>query len=349
LPDDVTDPALATLATVLDPVGLATSLRPVLPRHLGALQEARAHVLKHYPGKRCTLAIGLRTTSGWHEVIGKVYATDRSDVYQALDGIRQAGFGPDAAFSIPQPLVFVPALRLLLLESVQGTAARDIVLAGHERERALAAQQCAYWLARFQALAPRAGPIFDLSTHLRVMNVRLRDNAGLDGPVAEKAHRLFEQLDVGAARRGVSPTPGGVCAGHGSYSPSHVILGADRTVVIDWDGYSVADPARDVARFLVALKRLALGHLGSIRALDAVADVFAQAYIGLAYAGPKGPDRHAGPPFRAGSDVAARLPYYEAAICLQFASNMARRGRPDWQMKVETMLDEGLRLLQEQD
>jgi hypothetical protein len=345
LPDDVTDPALATLATVLDPVGLATYLRPVLPRHWGALQEARVHVIKHYPGKRCTLAIGLLTTSGWYDLIGKVYATDRSDVYRALDGIRQAGFGPDAAFSIPQALVFVSTLRLLLLEKVQGTTAREIVLAGHERERAgigntplpgvgttplLAAQQCAYWLARFQALAPRSGPIFDLSTHLRATDVRLRGSAGLDGPVAEKAHRLFEQLDVAAARRGVLPTPSGGCAGHGSYSPSHVILGADRTVTIDWDGYDVADPARDVARFIVALKRLALGHLGSIRALDAVAGVFAQAYVGLSR-----------------TEIAARLPCYEATICLQFASNMARRQRPHWQMKAETMLDEGLRTLEQ--
>ena len=64
-------------------------------------------------------------------------------------------------------------------------------------------------------------------------------------------------------------------------SPSHVILAAGRTVTIDWDGYDVADPARDVARFIVALKRLALGSLSSIRALDAVADVFVQTYVGL--------------------------------------------------------------------
>ena len=143
--------------------------------------EARVHVLKHYPGKRCTVAIAARTTSGWHDLIGKVYATDRSDVYRALDGIRQAGFGPDAAFSIPQPLVFVPALRLLLLEKVQGTVAREIVLAGHERDRALAAQQCAYWLARFQAVAPRSGPIFALSTHLRATDVRLRGSFSFHG------------------------------------------------------------------------------------------------------------------------------------------------------------------------
>jgi hypothetical protein len=112
--------------------------------------------------------------------------------------------------------------------------------------------------------------------------------------------------------------------------PSGRVVG--RTVTIDWDGYDVADPTRDVARFIVALKRLALSRLGSVRALDAVADAFAQTYAAV------------GRP-----EVAARLPCYEAAICLQIAANMARRQRPHWCMKVETMLDEGLRLLEEQE
>jgi aminoglycoside phosphotransferase (APT) family kinase protein len=323
--DDVSAPGLATLATVLDPVALAPYLLPVLPRHWGALQEARVHVLKHSPGKRCTVAIAVRTTSGWHDLIGTVYATDRSDVYRALERIRDAGFGPDAAFSIPQPLVFVPALRLLLLEKVQGPLVKEMVLAGPGRDRAVATDHCARWLARFQEVVPCSGPLFNLCAHLRATDRWGRGLATLEGPLADKARQLLEHVDAAAqVLHGSS-----LCAGHGSYSPSHVLLAAGRTVAIDWDSYDVADPARDVAHFLVALKRLALSRLGSIRALDAVADVFVQTYVGL------------GQP-----DVAARLPCYAAAFCLQIASNMAHKGRPYWQMKVETMLDEGLRTLE---
>jgi hypothetical protein len=323
--DGVSDPGLATLATVLDPVKLAPYLLPVLPQHWGALREVRVHVLKHDPGKRCTVAIAVHTTGGWHDLIGTVYATDRSDVYRALDRIRYAGFGPDAAFSIPQPLVFVPALRLLLLENVQGPLAKEMVLAGPEGDRALAAEQCACRLARFQEVAPRSGPLFNLCAHLRATDRWARGLATLEGPLADKAGRLLEHVD--AAARAL--TGSRLCAGHGSYSPSHVILAAGRTVAIDWDGYDVADPARDVAHFLVALKRLALSRLGSIRALDAVADVFVQTYVGL------------GQPH-----VAARLPCYEAASCLQIASDTACRAQMHWQMKVQTMLDEGLHTLE---
>src|SRR2546421_11509865 len=233
--DHAADAGIATLSTVLDAGELGSYLRPVLPGEWGAVQEVRVHVIKHYPGKRCTVGIGLCTTSGRHDLIGKVYTRDRPEVYQAMDALRKAGFGPDDPFSIPQPLVFVPALRLLLLERAQGATAREVVLAGDERDRALAAQQCAYWLARFHAVAPRSGPIFDLRAHLRATEVRLRGSAGLDGPLAKQAHRLLERLDVAAP----ALNSRAVCASHGSYSPSHVILGPHRTVAIDWDGYGV--------------------------------------------------------------------------------------------------------------
>ena len=68
-------------------------------------------------------------------------------------------------------------------------------------------------------------------------------------------------------------------------------------------GYDVADPARDAARFIMALEHLALGRLGSIRALDAVADVFEETYAAVGRPG-----------------VVAGLPFYKAATCLQLAA-----------------------------
>jgi len=47
------------------------------------------------------------------------------------------------------------------------------------------------------------------------------------------------------------------CAGHGSYNCNQIILTEERTITFDWDSYDVADPGRGVARFLVALQRLA--------------------------------------------------------------------------------------------
>src|ERR1700737_2473515 len=90
----ITDPGISTLPEVFDTVKMAMHLRQALPRRWGAIQNTQFRILKHHPASRCTLEIGLRTETGWSYLIGKVYATDRSDVYLAMDKLRRTGFGP---------------------------------------------------------------------------------------------------------------------------------------------------------------------------------------------------------------------------------------------------------------
>jgi ABC-type protease/lipase transport system fused ATPase/permease subunit len=66
--DGVSDPGITPLATVLDPIELATYLRPVLPSEWGRLRAVRLHVIQHHPGSRCTLDVALETASGWHNL-----------------------------------------------------------------------------------------------------------------------------------------------------------------------------------------------------------------------------------------------------------------------------------------
>jgi aminoglycoside phosphotransferase (APT) family kinase protein len=190
----------------------------------------------------------------------------------------------------------------------------------------VAAERSALWLARFQATAPQSGPVFDVRKHLMRLARWSSRIAALGGPFMEKSCLLLERLDVAAA----ALSSGGLGAGHASYGPAHVLLAGDRTLTIDWDGYDVADPARDAARFIIALERLALGRLGSIRALDAAADVFEETYVAV------------GRP-----DVAARLPFYKAATCLQLAAYGVHHKVSHCREEVATMLDEGLRILEQ--
>src|SRR5919197_1030323 len=66
-------------------------------------------------------------------------------------------FGPEQEVSIPEPLAYVPELRLLLQEKVDGPRAKEIFLADDERRRVDASVRSARWLARFHAIAPRSG------------------------------------------------------------------------------------------------------------------------------------------------------------------------------------------------
>ncbi len=318
------DPGIPTLEAVLDPAELAKHLSPPsLPWQWDTSQAIRLRVLKWHRGSRCTFEIGLKVASAWQELIGKVYAEDRLDVYQAMEAIARAGFGPEDEFSIPKALAYIPGLHLLLQEKVQGPRAKQFMLTGNERDRIAASERCARWLAKFHAVAPPGPEAMKPSTMDSIARWSQKI-AKLGEPVAGLAAQLSKRLEEGAA----AVANGEKCAGHGTYNYAQVIVNEDRTIAFDLDLYDVADPCRDVARFLVALQGLAFKHLGSIRALDTVAEVFVETYQGLS-------------PFR----LAAKLPWYRAWTCLRHAKYEADRPVCTFHEGIQTLLGEGLRVL----
>jgi aminoglycoside phosphotransferase (APT) family kinase protein len=324
------DPQIPTLADVLD--------RSTLVRYLGDIPRGQwnrgpivevlgVRVLKHHAGQRCTVEIGLQTEDGCHFLIGKIYHRDRQDVFEAMEKIWQAGFGVQDEFSIPQPVAYLPPLRLLLQEKVEGPIAKEIFKTGDEWSRAAGAEHCALWLARFHALGPKAGPVFDFDCWFKSARERARWIESFGGACAAKSRGLLHWLEETAG----ALQPVEMRAGHGSYSPAQVILFQGRTCAFDWDGYDVADPARDVARFLAALRRLALGRLRSIRALDGAADVFLKTYLAV------------GPP-----DVERNLRFFLVDAHLTLAMYSLFHSGIHREAKAEAMLAEGLRVAEGQ-
>ena len=321
----IADRGISTLPEVFDSVTARKYLRQALPDQWGVIEDIRFWTLKHHPGKRCTFEIRLRTANARTYLIGKVYAEDRSDVYRAMDELMRAGFGPGEELSIPQPIAYFPALRLLLQEKVEGPRAKQTFLTGGERDRAEAAERSARWLAKFHSIAPRSGRVFDLTKHMNAVERWSQTIAGLGEPFPSQARKLFRRLEEEAA----SANGRELCAGHGSYNCNQIILTKDRTITFDWDGHDVADPSRDVARFIVALQRLALKYLGSIRALDAVAEVFLKTYQALNPV-----------------EISATLSLYRGLTCLRLAKYEANRPVCTLREGIEALLAEGLRVLE---
>ena len=316
--DCINDPGLPTLPAVLNPLELGEHLRESLPSQTKGLKEIQVRLLRHHVGKRCVVEITLRATEGSSSLIGKVYAKDRSDIHQLMEEISRAGFGPCEEFSIPQPTAYLPALHLLLQERVEGRPAKESFLSDNESERTAAAERCARWLARFHAIAPRMEPIFHLSNHLVSIDRWFGRLASPGEPFADKAGELFKRLEAAASELHRIE----MCATHGSYNHHQVILAQGRTVAFDWDKYGLADPNRDVARFVVALRRLALRCLGSFHALDAAVEVFLKTYL------------CGGRP-----EVLANLQFFGAATCLKLAQYDVNRR--------QATLEEGLRILEQ--
>ena len=328
LVDSNSDPAIPTLAAVLDPAELVKQLSMCeAPRRQWDLsQGVRVIVLKWERASRCTFEIALKNASGWEEkLIGKVYAEDRIDIYQTMEELQQAGFGSEQEFGIPCPIAFIAPLRLLLYEKVPGTRARPLIVGPSGTESVNAVERCARWLAHFQAEAPRRGSMFRAQDYLRGLEEWFLDSGKSELPFADKAKNLTEQLN--AAARHLEGTE--MCASHGMYTCGQVLLTERRTVTIDWDTFNLTDPSHDVARFLVDLQRMALKYFGSLNALDQAAEVFLKTYA------------NAG-----GSYDATSLAFYRAAICLERTRSDVNKQNPGWRARAEMMLDEGLGLLQ---
>jgi aminoglycoside phosphotransferase (APT) family kinase protein len=321
------DPDGSALLAFLDKEELARHLNLFLSDQgqRASLPDARIRVLRWHKKNRCTMEITLETYGIFHELIGKIYAVNRSDTYRMMRTMWREGFDQSAKYSIPQPLMYMYSLRLLLQENVAGTSVREIFLGSDRHKQFEAAERSAHWLAYFHKRAPRLTQASPAEKQVARMKRWTRRLAELGDPVTEKSKQLFEKLEAEYSQlRGTEFT-----ACHNSYSPDHVLLADGRTAVIDWDSNDVGDPARDLAMFVVATQRLALCSLSSIRALDSLADAFLQTYMA-----------------ERGAGVFSRLRFYRAAMCLKVANYCAfNRQVPRWEKNVAAMVDEGVRVL----
>lgn len=326
LANTVHDPVDSALAAFLDVSEFKEQLGllwPAVPEW-GSVERVHTGVLKCHPGRRCAFEISLKTGSVSHELIGKVYKKERPYVFEVMRAVRRAGFDEHAEFSIPQPLAYVPSQRLLLVTKAKGLHAAQVFLEGDAREQEMAAVRTAQWLVRFHTLTGIPGTVVGSEKVFRKCFRTCERLAECCPSLASKGQLLLEGLEP--AFSSLVDVP--MAPGHGDFVPAHVFFTDRQVVTVDWDSFALCDPSRDVARFLLGLRRLAERHLDSIRALDPYATLFQETY-----------------PASGDSRVSKNLPFYMAALCLRQAKRYVRRQRSRWRERAEAMLDEGLRAL----
>jgi hypothetical protein len=280
------------------------------------LQVLKAH------RDRCTFELSLDSEDRERSVIAKVYAVDRVDVFSAMESIVAGGFGPAAENAIPPPLAYLPSHHVLIEEKVHGPQAMEIFMTDDSVKHLSTAQRCGQWLGRFHMEAPRQGHLAEPKELLVSLRYWADKIQGAGDPLASKAALLLRKLETAlpAVVHGFEPR-----AGHGSFMPEHVVVNGERTVTIDLDEYDTADPARDLAWFIVSLERLGLKKQGSLRVHDRSLEAFLRAYVG---SGPR--------------NALSHLSFYKAAECLHRAHRDLYKRIPPVPEWAEMMLDEGI-------
>jgi hypothetical protein len=236
--------------------------------------EVQYQMLRYHQN-RCVFNVNIKTDGGWESIIAKLFAVDRLDAFNAMQRIHQGGFGIGAPFAIPQPIAYLPSLRVLIEEKVEGKQVKGVLLQDDELEQSEAVRRCGAWLAQFHNRAPRFGNQVDPRLLLEHVQGWADMVAKFGKPFDSKCESLMKNLAKALPIKGTFE----YCPGHGSYIPSHVLLNNGRTVTIDFDEFELVDPARDIAWFLIALERYELKYHRPTGFYQRLAAPFLEAYL----------------------------------------------------------------------
>jgi aminoglycoside phosphotransferase len=262
------DPALPTLPQALDRATVCRTLAGMRPEPVeGRLDELSAHVgnaqvtVVHHPRQgACVLRYDVDGT----RLFGKVYGDDTTGSSVAAVQSRLRNLSGSVRF--PTVLGYHPSLRLLVMDAVPGvqlTQPAGVAAAGHALGH-LHAQDIAG--AR---TCTRADDLADLDRALRMIGKFRIDTADV----------LRQRIS--AAVPDAYDAPVGVLT-HGDFTPSQLLWDGAAVGVVDLDEICVADPARDLGRFIAAFALRASRQIGLSYASDQVPELTAslvQAYL----------------------------------------------------------------------
>ena len=310
-------------AAILAKQEFSAELEQIFPTGRGQRMpdDIRFQMLRYHQN-RCVFNVSMTTKDGWQSVIAKVFAVDRADAFDVMQRIHQAGFGPEATFAIPKPIAYIPSLRILLEEKVEGNQVKGILLGDDQYLQIEAVRRCGEWLARFHTQAPRIGNRVDPRPFLEHVRGWADMVSRFGQPFTKKCESLLKKLETAVPTEGTFE----YCAGHGSYIPSHVLLSNERTVTIDFDELELVDPARDLGWFLIALERYELKYQRAPGFYEKLAPHFLESYV------------------RQGrKDTLRHLAFYKGAEYLHRARHDLYKRIPPVPEWAEKMLDSGLR------
>jgi len=263
------DPALPQLGRLRDPKAMTAVLGRAFD---GEPVEIRAiDVVRHKPGRRCLLRydleIGKPSELRRERFYGKTFASERGprvhDVTQAIVDAR--GFGPGVW--LPEPVGYLPHLKLLVQREVPGEPVASRLLAGDATLAVELAEAVHALHASGIDLGRRHGPDQELGPlQSRVEQVRERCP-----PLAAQAEQCLAMVEAGRPRI----RDWRWCPTHRDCYHEQFLVGPAGLAVLDLDDAAMSEPAVDVANVLAHLWLLGLQERGDPAALTPVATAFA--------------------------------------------------------------------------
>ena len=169
--------------------------------------------------------------------------------FARLHLLRSKGFGEDSNLRVPEPILYSPALSLLLVNEAEGKTLRSVLA-----EQGNGTGKCVEGAARWIAKLHLSNVNFD-NTRVQqeeiLDSLRYRHAAIKLFPALESKMQYVSQHLINAQGKlphvPLSPI-------HGDYHPRNVISSPNVTTVVDFDEARMGDPAFDLGYFSAQTK-----------------------------------------------------------------------------------------------
>jgi hypothetical protein len=289
----------------------------VLDRVGRRARQAEVRLLKHHPGKRCTLRVDL----DGEPVAFKLYANDPSPLADLLRRFELSGLATGRGATVPPLLGFDRALRFIVTGWLHGPSGSELMSSGAgERTAGLALE----WLQAAGRVSIELGERYGPAEILAVTRQTVRSIATVDATLGSLASLQYERL--GADPPADAPTN----VRHASFKPDSMIDVGGGPGLIDWDGFRQGALEFEAAGFLSALSRMAQtsrASVGKVEELGNARRAFREGITGQV-------DERA-------------LDWYLVADLLKFAERIVQRQRDGWQRRADAHLLEAATVLEQ--
>jgi len=306
---DRIDPELPGLSVALDPAAVSPLLAALLADGSDATRArvVGVELLKHRPGSRCALAYTVNWSDGSRRLFAKAFRDDRA--LRVLDIVSSfaAALDGDLDVWIPRPLGYLPGLRLMVTEYVEGRPIAPAVYGPRPGDAARRMARVARNLHECAVDLPRRwSPAKEIANTERCL-------AGLSGQRDADIGRAKELLRAVEAWSTELPEDHRRPI-HRDFYPEQMIVAGDRTALLDLDTARLGDPAVDIGNCLAHLDLRALQFPDSTPGCPEAREVFRDAYLSAGNS--------------AEIDLTTRIRFHEATSLLRLAGVYG--SRPRW-------------------
>jgi Phosphotransferase enzyme family len=299
---------LPALAQLIDPDQSCLLIEKVLREdgRLAADQAVTActpRILSYKPGSRCTIRYELEylpspdlSTRSPQVLIGKVYrkGSKAQNAYEGMLTLWHSPLTDGNTVTIAEPIACLPDLKMMLQTTIPGEISLEDLLKsvidrpdGEEQEKLYRyMRKTASGLAAFHG----SGAVYGEHVELGERFVELHELTHrltillpeLEGAILPVLGRL-ENLAALYSEEPAMPT-------HGTFNPEQVLIEGERIGFIDFDDYSMAEPALDVGLFRAAIKDIGMNapfsssapsqaeRLARLALLDEIGNIFLSEY-----------------------------------------------------------------------